>query len=99
MTQDKRQEVDAHPRLQVATRSIEAANAALRLAIISNRDSPELGVVAGRNRDIRVQVGSLGKPEVRKEAFSWLAERVNTFVRVLRPRMRSAAADYQSRAE
>jgi hypothetical protein len=33
------------------------------------------------------------------EAFSWLAERVNTFVNVLRPRMRSAAADYQSRGE
>ena len=48
-----RQEIDAHPRLQAATRSIEAANAALRLAVISNRDSPELGVVAGRNRDIR----------------------------------------------
>src|SRR5207248_10229165 len=47
-----RQELDAHPRLQAATRSIEAANAALRLAVISNRDSPEIGVVAGRNRDI-----------------------------------------------
>jgi hypothetical protein len=42
-------------------------------------------------------VGSLDQPEVRQRAFSWLAERVNTFVRVLRPRMRSAAADYQSR--
>ena len=42
-------------------------------------------------------VGSLDQPEVRKETFSWLAERVNTFVNVLRPRMRSAAADYQSR--
>ena len=46
-----------------------------------------------------LEVGSLEQPEVRKKAFSWLAERVNTFVRVLRPRMRSAAADYQSRAE
>jgi outer membrane protein TolC len=36
-----------------ASSAIEAANAALRLAIISNRDSPEIGVVAGRNRDIR----------------------------------------------
>ena len=42
-------------------------------------------------------VESLEKPEDRKRAFSWLAERVNTFVGVLRPRMRSAAADYQSR--
>lgn len=46
-------DLDAHPRLQAATRSIKAANAALRLAVIANRDSPELGVVAGRNRDIR----------------------------------------------
>jgi hypothetical protein len=58
--------------------------------------------VAGDGRDsIRdwLQVGSLEQPEVRKKAFSWLAERVNTFVNVLRPRMRSAAADYQSRGE
>jgi hypothetical protein len=46
-----------------------------------------------------LQVESLEQPEVRKKAFSWLAERVNTFVNVLHPRMRSAAADYQSRAE
>lgn len=58
--------------------------------------------VAGGSLDSIVdslQVGSLEQPEVRKKAFSWLSERVNTFVRVLRPRMRSAAADYQSRAE
>ena len=46
-----------------------------------------------------LEVGSLEQPEVRKKAFSWLAERVNTFVNVLRPRMRSAAADYESRGE
>ena len=46
-----------------------------------------------------LEVGSLEQLEVRKKAFSWLAERVNTFVNVLRPRMRSAAADYQSRGE
>jgi hypothetical protein len=46
-----------------------------------------------------LEVGSLEQPEVRTKAFSWLAERVNTFVNVLRPRMRSAAADYQSRGE
>jgi hypothetical protein len=46
-----------------------------------------------------LQVGSLEEPEVRKKAFSWLADRVNTFVNVLRPRMRSAAANYQSPAE
>ena len=47
----------------------------------------------------RLQVESLEQQEVRKKAFSWLAERVNTFVNVLRPRMRSLAADYQSRGE
>ena len=46
-----------------------------------------------------LQVGSLEQPEVGKKAFCWLAERVNTFVNVLRPRMRSAAADYQSQGE
>ena len=46
-----------------------------------------------------LQIESLEQPEERKKAFSWLAERVNTFVNVLRPRMRSAAADYQSRGE
>ena len=30
---------------------------------------------------------------------SWLAERVNTFVNVMRPRVRSAAVDYQPRGE
>jgi hypothetical protein len=43
-------------------------------------------------------VGPLDQAEVRKRAFSWLTERVNTFVNVLRPRVRSAAADY-SRAD
>ena len=47
----------------------------------------------------RLQVESLEQQEVRKKAFSWRAERVNTFVNVLRPRMRSLAADYQSRGE
>jgi hypothetical protein len=46
-----------------------------------------------------LQVESLERPELRQKAFSWLGERVNTFVRVLRPRMRSLAADYQSRGE
>ncbi|SHJ97186.1 hypothetical protein SAMN05444159_2051 [Bradyrhizobium lablabi] len=38
-------------------------------------------------------VGNLKDPAVRKEAFDWLAERVNTFVNVLRPRVRDAVAD------
>ncbi|MGE0260526.1 MAG: hypothetical protein AB7T18_17410, partial [Alphaproteobacteria bacterium] len=58
--------------------------------------------VAGDSRDSIIdslQVGSLDQPELRKKALCWLAERANTFVRVLRPRMRSAAADYQSKGE
>ena len=43
--------------------------------------------------------GGLDQPEVRRKAFAWLAERVNTFVNVMRPRVRSAAADFQSRGE
>lgn len=54
----------------------------------------------GRPRivDLR-KVGPLNQPEVRKLAFAWLAERVNTFVDVLRPRVRSAAADYEPSRE
>lgn len=37
--------------------------------------------------------GSVEKAD-RQQAFAWLAERVNTFVNVLRPRVRSAVADY-----
>jgi hypothetical protein len=37
--------------------------------------------------------GSLEDPEIRDRAFSWLAERTNTFINVLRPRVRSAVAD------
>jgi outer membrane protein, heavy metal efflux system len=44
-----------HPRMQAAQRSVDAARAALQLAEISNRDSPEIGVVANRFRDIRGQ--------------------------------------------
>lgn len=47
----------------------------------------------------RRTVPGLDKPEVRKAAYEWLAERVNTFVNVLRPRVRSAAADYVRQGE
>ena len=43
--------------------------------------------------------GKLDQPEVRKKAFAWLAERVNAFVNVMRPRVRSAAADFKLRGE
>ena len=45
-------------------------------------------------REARV-FGNLGKHQVRKEAFVWLAERVNSFVNILRPRVRAAVADQQ----
>jgi hypothetical protein len=44
-----------------------------------------------------IQAGQMAQPEERERVLSWLAERVNTFVNVLRPRMRSAAAEYQLR--
>jgi hypothetical protein len=44
-------------------------------------------------------VGPLNQADVRKRGFTWLAERVNTFVNILRPRVRSAVADYQARGE
>jgi hypothetical protein len=48
----------------------------------------------GRKRIIDFKTaGNLNDPAVRREAFEWLAERVNTFVNVLRPRVRDAAAD------
>ena len=43
-----------------------------------------------------IEARPLEPQDDRQRAISWLAERVNAFVRVLRPRMRSAAADYQS---
>lgn len=39
--------------------------------------------------------GDLNDPEVRARALDWLAERTNTFINVLRPRVRSAAVDYE----
>lgn len=40
---------------------------------------------------------TLGTSEGKIEAFAWLAERVNTFVNVLRPRVRSAVIDYEEK--
>jgi hypothetical protein len=39
--------------------------------------------------------GNLEDPAVRAQAFDWLTERTNTFINVLRPRVRSAVTDYQ----
>jgi outer membrane protein TolC len=46
-------EIEQHPRLQAALRAVDAARADLRLTEMSDRDSPEIGIVAGRNRDVR----------------------------------------------
>jgi hypothetical protein len=40
--------------------------------------------------------GNLQDSAARTRAFEWLAERTNTFINVLRPRVRSAAADYSA---
>jgi hypothetical protein len=61
------------------------------------------GTVRLSERDGRPQiidslkVGAMEQAGGRERAFAWLAERVNTFVNVMRPRVRSAVADYQSR--
>jgi hypothetical protein len=48
----------------------------------------------GRPRMIDSRVfGDLGRPEIRQQAFTWLSERVNTFVNVLRPRIAEAIAE------
>ncbi|MCS3731364.1 hypothetical protein [Bradyrhizobium betae] len=44
-------------------------------------------------------VGNLNDAAIRKAAFDWLAERVNTFVNVLRPRIRDVVADEAGRAD
>lgn len=50
----------------------------------------------GRPRIIdSMTAGPLDQGDVRRRAVAWLAERVNTFVNVLRPHVRAAAADYQ----
>jgi hypothetical protein len=61
------------------------------------------GVRLGTNQYSQPQIivsekfGPLDQPDVRRRAFPWLAERVNVFVNVLRPRVRSLAAEYASR--
>lgn len=58
-----------------------------------------LGMQTGRQTVIDSRIfGSLNDPTLRAAAFAWLAERVNSFVNVLRPRVRAAAADYQAAA-
>lgn len=67
---------------------------------------PEVGGTSYlTERDGRPVIGdrrafpNLDDPDVRQQAYRWLAERVNTFVNVIRPRVRSAALDYEQRQE
>jgi hypothetical protein len=61
---------------------------------------PQLGAGAkletkdGRPRIVEARRGgSLEQPEEREAAFQWLRDRTNTFINVLRPRVRSAVAE------
>jgi hypothetical protein len=54
----------------------------------------------GRSRiAASLPVKSLEDEKERQRAFLWLADRVNRFVNALRPRVRSAVADYQSQPD
>jgi hypothetical protein len=54
----------------------------------------------GRQRIIDSKVvGDLKDPTIRMQAFDWLAKRVNTFVNILRPRIRDAIADAAERRD
>jgi hypothetical protein len=62
----------------------------------------ELGGTAGirERKGLRIfseerRFGDLTDPAIRSEAIRWLAERTNTFVNVLRPAIRAAAADLE----
>ncbi|WP_209440540.1 PDDEXK family nuclease [Paraburkholderia dilworthii] len=43
----------------------------------------------------RRRFANVDAPEIREQMYGWLAERTNAFVNALRPRVRSAAADFQ----
>lgn len=76
------------------------------LAITDDADNvlEELGGTArlsqakdGRPRIVdSFRVASLSEEATREQAFDWLADRVNTFVNVMRPRVRSAVADHRT---
>ncbi len=85
-----------------SARGTAGEHAMLTLADAWDEIREDLGGSARRiERDSRPTIidskvfGSLDDAAVRGEAFAWLAERVNTFVNVTRPRVRSAVADYQ----
>lgn len=78
------------------------AGEAAMLAIAEDIEAinDEIGDVTPYNRDGRPtilssrQFGDLNDPATREEAFEWLASRVNDFVNVARPRVKSAVATY-----
>ena len=54
----------------------------------------------GRPRIVdSLRVGPLTQSDMRERGCSWLAERVNTFVSVVRPRIRSAAVGHETKSE
>ena len=84
-----------------ASRNSPGEKAMFKAAEDWSEIAPQLGGTAkltekdDRPRIIDSKVyGALDNPETRREAFVWLAERVNAFIDVLRPRVRSAVADY-----
>lgn len=76
-----------------------------RLLAVTAEDSPDifrelggtpyLSEKEGRLRVAdRLPAGNLDDPDARAQAFVWLRSRVNEFVNVLRPRIRSVVADF-----
>lgn len=80
----------------------DTAGEAAMLAIAEDIEAinEEIGDVVPSDRDGRPtihssrQFGDLNDPTTRDEAFDWLASRVNDFVNVARPRVKSAVASY-----
>ncbi len=87
-----------------ASRNSAGEFASDRLADDWDTIGPLLGGSAAitLNEDDRRRIGderpfvNLNDASQRAEAFRWLAERTNTFVNVLRPRVRSAVEDYRA---
>jgi hypothetical protein len=55
---------------------------------LKSRDDGRPYIIASK------EFGDLGDPTTRRAAFAWLAEMTNRYVNVMRPRVRSAVADY-----
>ncbi len=86
-------------------RSTPGEQAVIAIAADWDRIAPELGGTAqkveweGRPRILdKLSVGPLQSSDTRQRAQEWLAERVNSFVNVLRPRIRAALNDIDMRS-